>query len=81
MNDNPEMQLTQNLATPFMERMQAAADERGHGNATKGAGLGALLGAMAGSFGGAWWVLLCSAAGGALGYHVGGWVDEEDQEE
>lgn len=80
MSDNDVVVLNQNLTNPLIERMQVAAEEQGHGNATAGAALGALLGAMAGSFGGPWWVLISAGLGGAAGYHLGGLADEEEQD-
>ncbi len=50
MSNSNEMTLTQSASNPLVVRMQAVADERGHGGATKGAGVGGMLGAMAGSF-------------------------------
>jgi hypothetical protein len=81
MSDKDVIVLSQNLTNPLIERMQVAADERGHGNATAVAGIGALVGAMAGSFGGIWWVLLAAALGGAAGYHLGGLADKKETED
>jgi hypothetical protein len=75
---NEVMSLAQNAANPLVRRMQEAADERGHGRATQGAGLGGLLGAMAGSFGGLWWALLAAGVCAAIGYSVGEALDERD---
>lgn len=79
MSDHEVISLTQNVANPLVERMQTVADERGHGNATRGTGIGGLLGAMAGSFGGLLWVLLGAGGGGVLGYYLGRLTDEEGE--
>lgn len=55
------------VARRSANRLQEAADARGHGNATKGAGVGGLLGGMLGSFAGPGGALVGGAVGAGLG--------------
>jgi uncharacterized protein YcfJ len=81
MSDHEVMTLTQNVANPLVQRMQSVADDRGHGGATKGAGMGGMLGAMAGSFWGLGAAVGVGIIGVTIGYLLGEQFDHQDDEE
>jgi hypothetical protein len=61
---------TNGLVGMAVSPMQAAANRRGHGPETAGAGVGGLIGAMVGSFGGPLGAWLLGGLGAALGYAI-----------
>lgn len=59
------------VARRSVHRLQEAANERGHGNATTGAAVGGLLGGMLGSFAGPGGALVGGGVGAGLGSFLG----------